>query len=141
MAEFKLSDDQENKAIDMVLNLDPMDNVRKELGFKSRQKFAKYLADNPLFLSKIEAAKQLSCYYLEDDLLSCADKFNKEYARVKMEAIAKMLKFRDPKKYGDKLDMSVTHTIDIAGSLDRASKRMIDVTPINVLPILGNKPK
>lgn len=141
MSENKLSDAQEDMAVDMILNLDTMSSIQKKLGFKTRQLFSKYLADNPIFLQKIEAAKALTCAFLEDELLTCAQDYPKDISRVKMESIARVLKYRDPKKYGDKLDMSVTHTIDIAGSLDKADKRMLDVTPINVVPLLKHDKK
>ena len=139
MAEFKLTEEQEELAIDMILMLKQQQEIARKLGFKNRNAYSKYLIKHPEFFEQVERAVVMSCLYLEDDLLAVADDYNKDNARVKMESIARVLKFRNPKKYGDKLDMSVAHTIDISGSLERAEKRIIDVTASNVIAIAHGK--
>ncbi len=133
---LEIDRDKMDEALDSIIKGNSIRKVAMFLGFKSLNKFSKFLLDNPAVLAEIENARVQACMHLEDELLSVADDYGKDVARTKMDCIAKLLKFRDPKRYGDKLDMSVTHTIDISGSLLRAEQRVIDVIPIqNVLPI------
>lgn len=138
MAEIKLTEEQEDEIFELITRTDKLAYIGKQYGF-TRSGFAKYMAKHPDFFAKVERARAATCMYLEDDLLSCADDNDPKVARVKMESIAKILKYRDPKRYGDKIDMSVNHTIDISGSLERAERRIIDVTASNVIAIAHGK--
>lgn len=140
MAEYKLTPEQEDLAFDLILNTEKQANIARQLGFKNRTAYQKYIVNNPDFFELCERARAAACWFLEDQLLFVADDYDGKVARTKMDCIAKILAYRDPKRYGNKMDLNVTQTIDISGALDRAERRVIDVTaPGNVVSITGKK--
>lgn len=139
MAIKRLSEELEEIAFDMTLDLERQRDIATRIGLGSQSAYVRYMAKFPDFQAKIHAARSAACSILEEQLLYCADDYDKDSARVKMESISRTLKFIDPKRYGDKLNLDVSLQIDIAGSLERAEQRLIDVTSTNVfaLPILN----
>lgn len=109
------------------------------MGFGSIQSLQRYTIAHPEFAEQIERARLMECVRLEEEFRNVTKEFDDAgMARVQVEVISKLLKWRDQKKYGDKTQIDMNINIDISGSLEKAEKRVIDVTYSNVLAL---KPK
>ncbi len=121
----RLSPELEEKAYEMILDGETLDNIAVALGLKTRRTFQRYQLQHPEFLELCDRARIAECQYIEEEIRHVASKYSKDYARVELEALTRILKFRDPKKYGDRVNLDSNITIDIAGSLDRAERRVV----------------
>ncbi len=66
--------------------------------------------------------------FLEDDLLNIhVLEPDSKMARVRLEALVKVLAFRNPAKYSQRLDVSVNQTISIRHALENSNVRIIDL--------------
>ncbi len=110
------------------------------LGFKTTLQFYTYRKVYPDFGSDFEDARTSFCDTLEDQLLSMPlEMKNARVADVLSRNIQQVLKYRNPKRYGDKVDLNVTQTIDIAGSLDRAERRVLEAGAVSNVVQIGVK--
>jgi len=135
----RLPPEVEEKACEMILDGKKLDEVSEMMGLQSRRALQKYLITYPEFKERLDGALVAYCIYLEEELLAVCDNYNDKYAKVKLEAIAKILKYRDPKRYGDKTQIDVSMNVDIAGSLERAERRVIEANALNVIPLVAAK--
>ncbi len=141
----KLTDAQIDTAIDHIIENKHLELLPKKLGFKSRLELHKYCKQYPEFAEQLEEAKKASCKYLEDDLLFVSDIPDAKEAKIKMDAITKLLAYLDPSKYSQKIDLNMNQTISIRAAIDSGNKRvnelMRDVSPaIDTLDIEKLKP-
>lgn len=125
----------EEAAFDMILEGKSLDEIAQAMGLGSRRRFQKYCMKYAEFQEACDRARLAQCLYLEEQMLKVCDDYNDKYAKTQLEALAKILKYRDPKKYGEKVNLEVAVTVDISGSLNRAEQRMIDVTASNVIAL------
>lgn len=138
----RLTPEQEDQAIDCVLEGHTLEGISCTLGLNGKRKLVRYLATYPDFMEKFQAALDAQCIDLEEQLLNVADEYGKDVARVKMESIARVLRFRNPKRYGDKTQIELNLTVDISKALERAEGRVIEATVIsNVVELNGGKDK
>ena len=111
-----------------------IDETLKKLEFRGRREFHQFLKNNPEIREKVEEAKIDSCDYLENDILNLHRKVKGDHklARVLLDALIRVLQFRKPEKYGNKIDVSM-NVVSIAGNIEKANERvkalMKDVTP------------
>lgn len=135
-----LTEEQIETMLEHVIELRPLSLMPKKMGFKSRYAFHKYLVANPEIENRLDEAKRGACRYLEDDLLYVNDDHDPKAARVKLEAITKLLVFLNPSKYSQKIDLNVNQTISIRSNLDASNKRLSglvglkDVSPVQLDP-------
>jgi hypothetical protein len=120
----EFSEAELDAVVDLILSGGTYEDVAKKLGFKNYGALKRYLKTDPDLDLRIKDARFDSCDALEDQLLMLADKYNKEYARVKMEAISKLLQYRNPQKYSHKVDLNVNQNISIKANLDKATERL-----------------
>ena len=113
----------------------------------SRRQFSRYLKDFPDFAKKFEDAQVDSCYFLENDMLNAHKKVSDpKLARVVIEAMNKVMVFRNPGRYSQKIDVSVNQQISIRETITAGNTRITemfrDVSSVtNLLPaeILNKK--
>lgn len=93
-----------------------------------------YRQHNPSFANIFDDARQEGLEYLAEGLLTAhEDIADVQKARLKSENTRWYLSKAKPKKYGDRIDLNVTQTIDISNALSEAKERAAlpirDVTP------------
>jgi hypothetical protein len=129
---------QIDEAIEHILELRSIDILWKKLGFKSRTAFYRYCRANPEFEILLDDVNHFSCRFIEDEIKYIHDDTDAKVANVKLNAYLKLLAFRDPKKYGPKLDVSMNQTISIRENIEKANDRVIemmkDATQVFALP-------
>lgn len=124
--------------LDDVFSGVQIDQTLKKIGF-TRREFNSYLKANPEFREQFDKAMLDACPFLENDLLNIYKRVDDaKLARVALESINKILVFRDPAKYSQKLDISMNQTISIRSNLDASTKRIEglikDAQPIALEP-------
>lgn len=130
----RLRPEIEERACENILAGYKLDAVARDMGL-NRRKLQIYLIQHPEFAVMVDNALLAQCMYLEEDLLNCADDYGKDVARTKLEAIAKILKYRNPKRYGDKTQIDMTVSVDISGAIDAAERRVEQIVATNVIAI------
>lgn len=111
---FAITQMYEGKAVKSILNLMGVD-VRA---------FHKELDNDPILLREYEMAQRCRAEMMVEEIMTIADEENDVLrAKLKVDArkwyASKML----PRKYGDRIDLNVTHTVDIAQALNDAKCR------------------
>lgn len=132
---YRRGPEVEELAFDMILDGKSLDDIAQAMGLGTRRRFQKYMIKFEDFSQMMERARLAECQYLEEQMLSVCTDYSDKYAKIQLEALAKILKFRDPKRYGDKMNVDVAMSVDISGALSRAEKRLIDVTNVIALPV------
>lgn len=135
----RLSTDAEDEAIDGVISGYTLEGIAAGAGFSNKGQLLRYLAKYPEFMARFENALAAQCIDLEEQLLNCADKYDKDVCRTKMESISRILKFRNRKRYGDKTEVEMNLTVDISGALERAERRVGEIVESNVVQIATRK--
>ncbi len=137
----RMSEADEEVALTLISSGCRLCVVAEQLNFRSRRTLFSYRINFPEFDSNVQKAKAQYCEELEEDLLTMADEYprNPRLAEVKGKHIMNVLKYRNPKVYGDRVDLNVSQTIDIGGSLERAERRVVELGVTNVIPILNPK--
>lgn len=124
--DYLVTKDMENAAVEAVICGGLLTQVQVLMGFRPDQKMAlfKYMERNPEFRERLYRARAESCWFLEDQLMTVCEDYadDAKMARVAMEKIAKILKYRNPSVYGDRVDLNVT-TVDLTGALGEARER------------------
>lgn len=114
----------EDKIVELAL--DPrmtLKKIRDQLGL-SRYNFNAHVERSPRFAASLARARNESLEELADSLLTIVDEEPDPLrARLKSENIRWILSKRKPQTYGDKLDINLSGTIDIAGALAEARNR------------------
>lgn len=131
----RMSEDDEEKCINMVFESVPLYKLCKHVGM-TIQSFQRYCVRFPDFNDKIQEAMIMNCAVLEDELLSLCDSYNWKEAEIRGKHIVQVLKYRNRARYGDKQELQIHQTIDISTALNEAMSRVIDVTPKNVVPLI-----
>ena len=130
-----LTEEEIDLAINLVLEGQKFTDIAKKLGFKNRQEFHNYCRSHPEFKERLDQARNDYCDHLEDLLLDVPIRYHGETAKVLSQNIMKILEYRNPKRYSPKFQHEITTTIDIASSLDKAERRVLDITQSNVIAI------
>lgn len=134
----RISAEQESIAIDRLVAGDSLTNVSALLGFKSHQQFFRYRRAFPEFDAQCLEARLMNCEIREDELLNIVETYpDPKQADVASRAIMRVLSYRDPRRYGEKMDLNVNQTVDISGALARAERVVLDAS--KVIPLLPSK--
>lgn len=134
----QLSKEEEELAFDLVLDGKKLEDIAKTLGFKNSRELQRYKISNPQFKELFDRARLLECEQLEESVRHILDDHNPEYGKLQLEILTRILKWRDPKKYGDKTQIDMTVTVDISGSIERAERRVQELAQSNVI-LIGKK--
>ncbi len=121
-------------AFEDAINGQPMSNTADALNFPNRMAFHRYLVKHPEFAKALQSARLAGNDFIEDEIRHVTSiETDAKLARVKLEALCKLLSFRDPTKYGNRVDINLHQTADIATELVRLQSRLDstyrDVTP------------
>lgn len=138
MGARKLTQEEQDIAFEYALQGVSLAKTAKTLGFSNDMAFHRYCLNDPVFAKELDAMRARSCPHLEDKMLeipeTCGDA---KIGRVQMEVLGRILAYRNPLRYGNKVDITMTQTVDIGSSLARMQSRLaatyasqIDVTPI-----------
>lgn len=108
----------------------------KRLGFTSKSAYWLFLRKHQDVKKELEMARFDSCMFLEDDLLNIHRVFpDAKMARVMSDNYVKVLAFRNPAKYSQRIDLNVNQHVSIRASLDGANERFLDLVK-NVTPTM-----
>lgn len=134
----RLTEEVELMACEAIANGDSFKAVSEKMGLTQGQ-LVTYRRLFPDFQMRVAEAKESLCEDLEDDLLQIPHKYDKDTAKLLSANTIKYLEFNNPKRYSPRQQFDMSVTIDIAGALDRAEQRVIDVVATNVVPLLNKK--
>ena len=132
MGELKLID--EDLALALAYEGKSFAYIAKALGFSNDMAFFKYRQTHPLFENSLKDARVQACEAMEDRVLGLADEYEDiKRAELTFKQIQWLCTVRNPAKYGPKLDLHVTQTLDITAALD-ASRRRLErlVAPVSL---------
>lgn len=112
-------------------------SICKAEGMPHIQTVYKWLENNDCLATKYAHARANQADFYADDIVEIADtESDPNKAKVMIEARKWYAAKLRPKVYGDKLDIAVTHTLDLSGALDEARQRLaqssapiLDITP------------
>ncbi len=91
----------------------------------NRDTVRRWLAKRETFRKMYASAREQQAEHFVDEIVSIADtEENSTRARVRIDARKWAVVKLAPKKYGDKAEIQMTGTIDIAGQLERARQRV-----------------
>lgn len=119
-----LTPEQEQLAVEMLEDCKTYAEVAKVLGFTSKTMFWKFKNNNLAFKEKVDQARISACEAIEDKIMTIHEDFDPKMGRVMLEAYTRILAFRIPSKYSQKLDLNLNQTISIRANLDEANNRL-----------------
>ncbi len=133
MSARQLTEDETAMALEMYTMGERLKTIAEKLNFKDLMEFFRYRQRNPCFDKLLLNTRAQGNELMEEEIRFAAEDFhNPHTARIKVDALNRLLKFRDPAKYGDKVDINLNQTVDISQSLARMQTRLAgayDVTP------------
>lgn len=129
-----ITQDQKELAYEYAITGISLAKTAESLGFKSIWQFNCFCEANPEFKNTLYAARNNALPHMEDKMLAIKDTCtDPKLARVEMECLARVMSYRDPGRYGNRVDVNVHQTLDISGSLARIDAQIAttyrDVTP------------
>lgn len=123
----RLSPNEEEWILEDTFQLVRIDQTLQKVNM-SRRQFSRYLKDFPDFAAKFKEAEIESCPFIENDMLNLYKKLDDhKMARVALEAMNKVLVFRNPSRYSQKIDVSVSQQISIRTAIDASNSRIQDM--------------
>jgi hypothetical protein len=75
---------------------------------------------------------------IHDIMETAVDKDSAAAARVQINGLIWIASKQAPKRYGDRLDLNVDHTFDLAAELTKRRQQVLDGRPIDNPPLLPN---
>lgn len=131
-----LTPEQEEIFFEDALACIPMYETAQKLGFTSKYTLFTYCTKNPEFHSKIKQARLDACDFIEDQMWQIPEKYDAKKAKVVLDMYCRLLAFRNPAKYSQRIDLNVNQTVSIRYNLEAADSRvkelLRDVTPIAI---------
>jgi hypothetical protein len=119
------TEEQLTTAIDLATKGEPLKNIIAAI-ITDEVAFWAYRQHYPDFQNKFEQARQEGLEHLADGLMTAhSDDIDVQRARLKSDNHKWLLSKRKPSVYGDKVDIHVSQTIDIAGALEEARSRAL----------------
>ena len=135
MGVMKIREMQANQdlILELICNGKTITDIQKQLSINPRT-WWETLQQDPLFQERMSLARAHAADLMADTVLTLADDYeNPHQGRLKFEIISRYLSWMQPQKFGQKLDMTITQTIDIAGAIERATQRVVlDVAPLQL---------
>lgn len=90
--------------------------------------FIRFRTRDPAFAARWELARQASSEILADRLLTLGEDVDSVHsamaAKLRSDNIRSVVAWRNPRVYGQKLNVDVTHSIDLSGALIQANNRV-----------------
>jgi hypothetical protein len=117
--------DAASRAIKLVADGIPLKNAINQEGLKLSM-FHAVISGQREMAQAYARAQELSADILADEVIEAADSdVDPGKARNQMTARQWVASKRNSKKYGDRIDLNVTQTLDISGTLLEARQRML----------------
>lgn len=92
--------------------------------------FYNALDQDPELKQKYELAQEYRAEVIVDEIIHIADtEPDPAVAKVRIEARKWVAGKHKSKKYGDKVDINVNHTVDLLGAITEAQARIVNITP------------
>lgn len=108
--------------------------VLRDKGIQPRD-FFKALANNTHLDEHFTRTQQWRSEWLVEEIMDIADNdFDYQRGRNRIEARKWYASKVKPSKYGDRLNLDVTQTLDIRGALQDARQRVLKPLTLNALP-------
>lgn len=122
--QYILSDEQKFEAIKLALQGTHIKDIAEGI-FVDVMFFWKARQNDPSFDNAFAQARQEGLELLADDLMTIADDETKDVLRqrLKSDNYKWLLSKRNPKIYGDRIDLNVNQTVDIGAALKEAKER------------------
>lgn len=119
-----------------------IDQTLQKVGF-NRTQFSQYLNDLPEKKAEYDKAQIDSCKFIENDILNAHKKYkDPKVAKLAIDAAKMILAFRNPEKYGNKIDLNVNKTVSIKAAISMANERVAKlVKDIVVIPLASGGTK
>lgn len=125
-----LTEDEMELAFEYAIQRKSLSETAKRLGFANDMAFVRYREKNPQFEKALQSARNAACEYIEDDMLNIATlDIDPKMARVMLEALARVAAFRNPARYGNKVELNVNQTVDLSAALRAAEARLLPQAP------------
>lgn len=108
-----------------IYDVKPLIRLLKDHEVNSRS-FYEYLAKVPNYPRLYQIAQQARAELLADEIIEIADTdLDPIRARNRIEARKWYASKMQPQKYGDRIDINLTETVDIRGALSEARSRVL----------------
>lgn len=139
MAVRKLERHEKDWVLCDILSSFQIDQSIKKLDMSDRLSFNRYLKTDPEFVQEIKEIELDSCLFLENDMVNLHKKCGGDHkiARIMLEAYTKLLAFRNPAKYSQKIDLNVNQTVSMRVNIEAANQRITglirDVIEVGVI--------
>lgn len=119
-----LTADQHEKLLEACFEIQPIFNTAQTMGFRNKSGFQKYLNRNPEFWAEVKQARIDACDFIEDELLQIPEKYDFKMAKHVIDIYCRVLAFRVPAKYSQRIDMNINQNVSITHNLINANSRM-----------------
>ena len=137
MGTRKLTPEEQERAFQLAIEGQSYRNISKSLGFNCDMNFFDYRQREPEFERRLTCARQAGNILIEDEIREVADTYDDpQRARVKMESLCRILAFRDPAKYSQKVDITMHQTISLSSDIANANARIEALLQRDVTPLL-----
>lgn len=121
---IKLTEDLEDLAITMSLEGKMLTEIWAKLGFTNPTAFFWYREKYPEFNEAINRARIQYCETIEDRVLHISELYSFKEAKTQLEAYTRVLAWRVPTKYSQRIDMNINQNVSITHNLSNANERM-----------------
>jgi hypothetical protein len=128
----ELSPEEQELALNAALACKSMGKISESLGFNDPMAFHRYCKKHPLFLTELQSTRTHAFEELAYSVLTLHEQHDDpQIMRAVLDSIKSFLSWMEPAKYGPRMDLNITQTIDIAGAIERAkSHAEREVAPI-----------
>lgn len=129
-----ITEEQQEVACSMATEGKLIKNIRAHLGYDSNQWY-KIMAAYPLFAQKLNHARIIGYTEIAESVLGIPEEYcDPQQGRVALECKKVFLGWMDPAKYGNRIDLHVTQTLDITAALESSRRRLErSVEPITLI--------
>lgn len=135
MQAIELTPEQLETALRMAHAGKSLQQIHTELGV-SAQYFWEYRRKHPEYNENFSQARDEGYDVLADGLVGITERIpDVQRARLESENMRWLLARRKSRVYGDKLDLTVQHTIDIAAALTEGKRRAAFERPVQTLEL------
>ena len=111
-------------------NGEPLAAICRDTGMPAVRTFLQWADEKPevaaAYTRALEARAEWAVAEHERIRLTAVDKDSAAAARVQLSALEWQMSKMAPKRYGDRVDLNVDHTFDLANVVDRRRQRVLD---------------
>ena len=131
----RLNQDLEDLAITMSLEGKMLTEIWAKLGFTNVTAFFWYREKYTEFNEAINRARIQYCETIEDRVLHISELYGFKESKTQLEAYTRVLAWRVPAKYSQRIDMNINQTVSITHNLAKANDRMSELMR-TVVPVM-----